>query len=36
MLLATLRLNCMKIRLKVLTTATTNLSAHTGQFLQDL
>ena len=36
MLLATLQLNCMKIRLEVLTTATTILLAHTRQFLQDL
>ena len=36
MLLATLQLNCMKIRQEVLTTATTILLAHTGQFLQDL
>ena len=36
MLLATLQLNCIKIRLEVLTTATTILLAHTGQFLQDL
>ena len=36
MLLETLQLNCVKIRLEVLTTATTILLAHTGQFLQDL
>ena len=35
MLLTTLQLNCMKIRLEVLTTATTILLAHTRQFLQD-
>ena len=35
-LLATLQLNCMKIRLEVLTIATTILLAHTGQFLQDI
>ena len=32
MLLATLQLNCIKIRFEVLTTATTILLAHTGQF----
>ena len=36
MLLATLESNCMRIGLEVLTTATTILLAHTGQFLQDL
>ena len=35
-LLASLQLNCMKIRFEVLTTATPTLLAHTGQFLQDL
>ena len=36
MLLASLQLNCMKIRFEVLKTATPTLLAHTGQFLQDL